>query len=335
MDIQHPYLLFLGDAHDQLAAKTAQGVAEWRPEWSLGQFRLPGCQADLGLPDLSIEEAAAKGAKTLVLGVANRGGVIAENWIAVILDALDHGMDVAAGLHNRLTDIPQVAAKAKELGRDLFDVRYSPPGLPLANGKKRSGLRLLTVGTDCSVGKKYTVLALEKAMQARGMKADMCATGQTGVLIAGHGMALDAVIADFLSGAAETLSPDNEPDHWDLIEGQGSLFHPSFAGVTLGLIHGSQPDALVLCHEPTRRHMRGLPDYPIPDMKLCLEANLTAARLTNPAVKAVGVSVNTKALDEAGARAALAEAADKTGLPAADPLRFGCDELVEVLEAWK
>ena len=125
-------------------------------------------------------------------------------------------------------------------------------------GTKRPGLRLLTVGTDCSVGKKYTALALEREMHARGLKADFRATGQTGILISGRGVAIDAVVADFISGAAEWLTPANEPDHWDVVEGQGSLFHPSFAGVTLGLLHGAQPDAFVVCHEPTRKTMRGV-----------------------------------------------------------------------------
>ena len=232
MTIEHPYLMFLGDAVDQLAAKTAAGVAYWRPEWCLGQFRLPGCQADLGLPDMTLDEAKAAGIKTLVIGVANRGGIISENWIAVLDEALDKGFDIASGLHNKVADVSAIAWKAAELGRQIFDVRHPNRTFDVASGKKRNGKRLLTVGTDCSVGKMYASLAMEREMRERGIKADFRATGQTGILIAGDGISVDAVVADFISGSVEWLAPENEPDHWDLIEGQGSLFHASFAGIT-------------------------------------------------------------------------------------------------------
>ena len=174
----------------------------------------------------------------------------------------------------------------------------------------------------------YASLAIEREMRARGMKVDFRATGQSGILIAGDGIAVDAVVADFISGAIEWLAPANEPDHWDVIEGQGSLFHASFAGVSMGLTHGAQPDALVLCHEPTRVHMRGLPEYPLPDLKVCLEANLEAARLTNPAVAAVGVAVNTSALPDGEAKALLKDIEADLGLPAVDPFRDGAGPIV-------
>src|SRR5690606_4800113 len=213
MAIQHPYLLFLGDAPDQLAAKTAQGIAHWRPEWCVGQLRLTGCKADLGLPEMTLEEGRAAGAKTLVIGVANRGGVFSEAWITVLEQALLLGYDVAAGLHNRLSDVPVLKAAAERHGRQPFDVRPPTRQFAVASGKKRPGKRLLAVGTDCSVGKMYTALALEKAMKARGLKADFRATGQTGILIAGSGVSIDAVVADFISGAVEYLAPANEADH--------------------------------------------------------------------------------------------------------------------------
>lgn len=329
MLIQDPYLLFLGDAADQLAAKTAQGVAHWRPEKCVGQLRLAGCRADLGLPDMSLDEAAEAGAKTVVIGVANRGGVISQAWIEVLEQALIRGLDIAAGLHNRLADVESLAAVAAQHGRRLFDVRHPTQSFEVGTGRKRSGKRLLTVGTDCSVGKMYAALALERAMRARGMTADFRATGQTGILIAGSGVSIDAVVADFISGAVEWLSPAKDPDHWDLIEGQGSLFHPSFAGVSLGLLHGAQADALVLCHEPTRRHMRGLPEYPLPDLKDCVDANLAAARLTNSSVRFVGVAVNTSALPEAEAAPLLRQIEQELDLPAIDPFR---DDLAPILE---
>ena len=331
MAIKNPYLLFLGDAADQLAAKTAQGIAHWRPEWCLGQLRLPDCNADLGLPDLTLEEAAETGARTLVVGVANRGGVISDTWIEVLHRALDLGMDLAAGLHNRLADVPRLATAAARLDRHLFDVRHPTQQFELGNGKKRSGLRLLTVGTDCSCGKMYTSLAFEKEMRARGMNADFRATGQTGIFIAGDGVSIDAVVADFIAGAVEGLSPDNDPDHWDLIEGQGSLFHASFAGVSMGLLHGAQADALVLCHEPTRRHMRGLPAYPLPDLKECIDANITAARLTNPAVTCVGVAVNTSSMADGEAEPYLRHVEDDLGIPAVDPFKDGVAPIVDRL----
>jgi uncharacterized NAD-dependent epimerase/dehydratase family protein len=328
MAIEHPYLLFLGDAADQLAAKTAQGIADWRPEWCLGQLRLPGCNADLGLTEMNLTEAVEAGARTLVVGVANRGGVISHDWIDILEKALIMGLDLAAGLHSRLADVPALAAVAGQHGRQLFDVRHPTREFQVGNGKKRSGKRLLTVGTDCSVGKMYTSLAIEKEMRAQGLNADLRATGQTGILISGDGVSVDAVVADFISGAIEWLTPDNDPDHWDVIEGQGSLFHASFAGVSLGLLHGAQADALVLCHEPTRTHMRGLPGYDLPGLKDCLEVNLAAARLTNPAVAAVGVAVNTSQMAEGTAGDLLRRIEDDLGLPATDPFKDGVAAIV-------
>lgn len=331
MELKKPYLLFLGDAADPLAAKVAQGIKTWHPEYCVGQFRLPTCNADCGVDDLSIEQAVAAGAKTLVIGVANRGGVISEEWISVLVAALDAGLDIASGLHNKLTDIPELVASAEKNGRSLFDVRYPTQSYPVANGKKRQGKRLLTVGTDCSCGKMYTSLAIEKEMKAQGINADFRATGQTGILITGDGVSVDCVVADFIAGAIETISPENSADHWDVIEGQGSLFHPSFAGVTTGLIHGAQPDALVLCHEPTRTHMRGLTEYSVPDIKACMEANLATAKLTNPNVKFVGISVNTSQLDEKAALEFMDKVESEFALPVCDPFRQGVSRIVHKL----
>jgi uncharacterized NAD-dependent epimerase/dehydratase family protein len=331
MQLHHPYLLFLGDAPDQLAAKTAQGIAQWRPDWCLGQLRLAGCKADLGLPELTLQRAVAEGARTLIVGVANRGGVINEIWLPTLLEALDRGMDLASGLHRKLADVPALADRARMLGRSLFDVRHPSRDFAVATGARRPGKRLLAVGTDCSIGKMYTTLALEQEMRRRGMKADFRATGQTGIFIAGDGVSIDAVVADFISGAVEWLSPANDPDHWDLVEGQGSLFHPSYAGVSLGLLHGAQPDLLVMCHEPGRPHMRGLPHYQLPHLGACVEANLSAARLTNPDVKLLGFSLNTSLLDATAAERALREVENQFGLPVVDPLRTGVAKLVDAI----
>jgi uncharacterized NAD-dependent epimerase/dehydratase family protein len=329
--LQTPYLLFLGDAPDQLAAKTAQGVRDWRPEFALGQMRLAECKADLGLPDLSIAEAWDKGARTLIIGAANRGGVMSDSWMPILMEALEKGMDIASGLHDRLQDRPELVAAANAYGRSMIDVRTPQHKYPIGDGAPRRGKRCLAVGTDCSVGKMYTALAMEKAMHELGMKATFRATGQTGILITGSGVPLDAVVADFMAGSIEWLTPHNDDDHWDLIEGQGSLFHPSFSGVTMALIHGGRPDALVLCHEPTRKHMRGLPHYQLPTLEALRDLSLEAARIVNPDVRIIGISVNTFAMGEDEANAYLADVEARMGLPAVDPYRHGARRLAEAL----
>ena len=295
MSLAQPYLLFLGDAPDALAAKVAQGIRDWRPEASVGQLRLPGCNANMGLTDM------------------------------------EAGMDIAAGLHTLLRDQPELVEAARRTGQKLHDVRPPTVKYPIADGKRRRGKRILAVGTDCSCGKMYTTLAMEKSMLERGMKATFRATGQTGILITGAGVPLDAVIADFMAGAVEAVTPDNDPDHWDVIEGQGSIFHASYSGVTMALIHGGQPDALVLCHEPTRKHMRGLPHYPVPSLDDLRPLALQLAQIVNPDCRVIGCAVNTAALSEAEAEAYLAETEKRMGLPAVDPYRHGADRLVDAL----
>jgi uncharacterized NAD-dependent epimerase/dehydratase family protein len=326
-----PYLLYLGNETDSLAVKTSRGLAQWRPDVCLGQYRRKGSRLSIGLPDMSFQQAAQAGAATLVLGIANAGGVLGPDIIEDVVAALGAGLNVASGLHARLRDQPTVVAAAERSGKRLFDVRDPPTGLPIGTGAPRPGRRLLTVGTDCSVGKMYATLALERAMRSRGMLADFRATGQTGILIAGVGVPVDAVVADFVSGSVEWLSPARKDGGWDLIEGQGSLFHPSYAGVSLGLLHGAQPDALVLCHESGREHMRGLPGRALPDLATCLDANLQAAKLTNPRVQAVGVALNSSRLGEEEARGACQWVSDTLGLPCQDPIRDGVSLIVERL----
>ncbi|MBN8884949.1 MAG: DUF1611 domain-containing protein [Rudaea sp.] len=328
--VRKPYLLFLGDVTEFSAAKTAAGLKQWRRDDVVGQHRLPGSGVDLELTDMTPAQAAQAGAGTMIVGVVNIGGFVPEHWVGTIVDALDSGLDVAAGMHQRLNDIPAIAAARERTGRAVHDLRQPTRGFAPGNGRKRTGKRLLTVGTDCSVGKKYTALALEAGLRARGIDADFCATGQTGIMISGRGVAIDAVVADFISGAAEWLSPDADPDHWHVVEGQGSLFHPAYAGVTLGLIHGSQPDALVVCHEPVRTHLLGF-DYKVPDLRRCIDANVTAARLTNPDARVVGISVNTSRMDPASVAAAVREIEAQTGLPCCDPIRHGVDRILDVL----
>jgi len=331
MEIKRPYLLFLGDAADQLAAKTADGVARWRTDWCVGQLRLPGCKADVGLPDRSLEEGIAAGARTLVVGVANRGGVISDQWRQALITAVKLGYDIASGLHNRLDEIEELRRAAQDMGTRLVDVRHPTKSFPLGNGRRRGGRRLLTVGTDVSCGKMFTALSMEKEMKARGLKADFRATGQTGIFIAGEGVSVDAVVSDFVAGAVEELAPENVPDHWDLIEGQGSLFHASYAGVTLGLVHGSQADRLILCHQPNRPHMRGLPDYTLPSLSEAISLYELTGRLTNSECRVIGLSLNTSQMQDSDAQDALRQAADETGLPAIDAFKDGAARLVDVL----
>jgi len=331
--IQTPYLLFLGDAPDPLAAKVAQGIRDWRPDHALGQLRLPGCRADMKLPDMDLAQARAAGAKTLVIGVANRGGVISQAWKKVLVAALEEGFDLASGLHALLRDEPDLAAVAQATGQKLHDVRLPSVKYPIADGRPRRGKRCLAVGTDCSVGKMYTALAMDRAAHEIGLKSSFRATGQTGILITGDGVPLDAVVADFMAGAVEWLTPDNDDDHWDMIEGQGSLFHISYSGVTLALIHGGAPDALILSHEPTRAHMRGLPDHGLPSLEALRDTALTLARVANPKAEVVGVSVNTAAMEEDEALSHLAETERRIGLPTVDPFRQGAARLVEPLAA--
>lgn len=331
--IKTPYLLFLGDAPDPLAAKVAQGIRDWRPDNAVGQFRMEGCKADMKLPDMTLAEAKAAGAQTLVIGVANRGGVISAAWKKVLIEALEEGFDLASGLHNLLRDEPDLKAVAEATGQVLHDVRIPSVKYPIANGEKRKGKRCLAVGTDCSVGKMYTAMAMDRDMKKRGLKSSFRATGQTGILITGEGVPLDAVIADFMAGSIEWLTPDNDNDHWDMIEGQGSLFHVSYSGVTMALVHGGQPDALILCHEPTRDHMRGLPGYTLPTLEALRDTALQLARVANPACEVVGISVNTQHLGEDEAVAYLKEVEDRMGLPTVDPYRHGSDRLVDALVA--
>lgn len=329
-EIPRPYLLFLADAQDDLAAKTARGIAEWRPDWCVGQLRLPGCKTDVGLPDLTLSEAVEGGARTLVLGVANAGGVLGASWIETLVAALEAGLDVASGLHTRLSSLDPVREAAGRTGRRLWDARHTDAKFPVATGARRPGRRVLTVGTDCSCGKKYTALALERELVTRGVRAEFRATGQTGILISGRGVAVDAVVADFVAGAAEWLSPANDPDHWDVVEGQGSLFHPSYAGVSLGLLHGTQPDAFVVCHEPTRTHMRAIA-HPVPTLQQCIDANVAAGRLTNPDIRCVGVALDSSNLEPVAAAELMERTSRELGIPCVDPMRTGVAPIADLL----
>jgi uncharacterized NAD-dependent epimerase/dehydratase family protein len=333
LELRKPYLIFVGDSTSGPYAKTAYGVRDWAPEACLAQTGLPGSVVDLGLPNMSPQVAATAGARSLLIGVAPLGGQLPPAWTPVLFRAIEAQLDIVNGLHTPLADVPGLADAARRRGVALIDVRRPRQAFPVGTGKRRTGKRLLTVGTDCTLGKKYTALALTKALKARGVDTDFRATGQTGIMICGSGIAIDAVVADFVAGAAESLSPDAAPDHWDIIEGQGSLFHPSYAGVTLGLLHGSQADVLILCHDPTRQRVKALPDFPLPSLQMAADRYLEAGRLTNPMVRLAGVSLNTSKLDAAERERIIAHTARALGVPCFDPLKTTLDAVADCVLA--
>lgn len=321
--LPQPYLLFVGDTREAGYAKTAFGLRDWAGDKCVGECASDEAAVTTGLPRMSPAEGAALGARSMVVAVANSGGFIPASWIGTLVEALEAGLDLVAGMHSRLRDIDALAEVAQRLGRRLIDVRTPPPGLRVATGIKRSGKRLLTVGTDCALGKKYTALALVEGFAARGVDVNFRATGQTGIMIAGEGIPLDAVVADFEAGAAEQLSPDAAPDHWDVIEGQGSLMHPAYSGVSLGLLHGSQPDLFVLCHEPGRTSLLGLASFELPRVEDMIDLTITLGRRTNPAIRCGGLSFNTSAFSDEEAERLMADESERLGLPVADPMRRG------------
>lgn len=327
--IDAPYLIYLGDTELPEMAKTGAGLAFWRPERCAGQLREPGCKADLGLPDMTIAAAVASGAKTLVIGTSAPGGQLPPSWIARLVEALHAGLDIASGLHIPLRSVAALDEAARQTGRRIHDVRLSGHQHPIATGLPRSGQRLLTVGTDCAIGKKYTALAIHAALIARGCPATFRATGQTGVLIDGHGLAIDAVVSDFVAGAVEALSPAADPNHWDLIEGQGSLVHPAYAGVSLGLLHGAQPTAFVVCHELGRTDLAGFPGHKTGSIGQIISLTTELGKIVSPAIRCVGISLNTGRQTEAAARDAMQALSRQFDLPVCDPIRFGVDEIVD------
>lgn len=323
--LPEPYLLFLGDTTQRGYAKTAFGLRDWAGERCVGEWSCAGATVSADLPRLTPKEARARGARALVIGVANSGGVISESWMPSLIEALESGLDIISGMHTKLNDTPLLKSVAERCGRRLIDVRTPPRDIPIASGRKRSGKRLLTVGTDCALGKKYSALALARAFTQRGVDADFRATGQTGILISGGGIPMDAVVADFEAGAAEMLSPDSTSEHWDVIEGQGSLFHPAYAAVSLGLLHGSQPDVIVVCHEPGRQYVLGHPGYSLPSVDETIDLNLRLGRRTNAAIRCAGISLNTAQLEADAASRLLAEESRRLGMPVADPIRGGAE----------
>jgi uncharacterized NAD-dependent epimerase/dehydratase family protein len=333
--LRKPYLVFFGDVTQRSDAKTGFGLHDWCPDDVLGECALPEARVSLGLPNMTPGAAAAAGAGSVVIGVAPAGGRLPDGWIPSLVAALQAGLDVVSGMHTRLERYPALVEAARASGARLIDIRHADNDWPVGTGLKRAGRRLLTVGTDCALGKKYTALALTRAMVARGMKATFRATGQTGILIAGSGVAIDAVVSDFVAGAAETLSPANDAEHWDIIEGQGALFHPAYAGVTLGLLHGSQPDAIVLCHDPSRETIEEHPHIRLPALKDAIRHYIDAGRLTSPDIRCVGVAINSSMLPEAEWIRYRDRVQEELTLPVCDPMRGGVEAIVAAITPWR
>lgn len=331
--LRKPYLVFLGDVSLRSDAKTGFGLRDWCPPDVLGECALPSASVSLDLPKMTPAEAASRGAGSIVIGVAPPGGRLPEAWIPTLVDALRAGLDVVSGMHTRLERYPELVAAASEHQARLINVRHADRDWPVGTGIRRPGRRLLTVGTDCALGKKYTALAITRALTSRGVRATFRATGQTGILIAGEGVAIDAVVSDFVAGAAETLSPANDADHWDVIEGQGALFHPAYAGVTLGLLHGSQPDAIVLCHDPSRQTIEDHPHIPLPPLDEAIRRYLEAGRLTNAGIRCVGVAINSSTLSDTEWMRYRDGLQGGLGLPVCDPMRGGVGPIAEALLA--
>lgn len=326
-----PYLVFVGDVTDPLDAKTATGFVHWRPDWCAGQLRLPGTTVDLGLPDMSVAEAAARGVSTLLVGVSPLGGGISPAWVTTFIDALDAGMDIVSGLHARISDHPEIARVLASATGEVYELRSPVGPFPLGTPRKRSGKRCLMVGTDCCVGKMFTGLSLDTALRRRGIESRFVATGQTGMMIAEDGLCLDAVPSDFISGCVEVIAPDAPEKSWQIIEGQGSLFHPSFAGLTLGMIHGSQPEAMVLCLIAGEDAIVDFPSVKLPPLEDIVRRHLEAARLTNSETRFVGVSVNTRSLSQSERADYLVRLGDRLGLPCVDPVATGVGPIVDLL----
>lgn len=341
------YLIIADGDFGPMTSKTANSVIRYQPERVAAVLdrRLAGATVEsvLGfggaIPVVgSIEEGLRLGPDAVLIGIAPLGGRLPDEWRGWLAQALDHGCDLWNGLHTCLADDPLLAAKAAANGRRIHDLRRAPAGLPIASGRAKSvdPFVVLTVGTDCNVGKMTAQLQLARQLNARGVRTRFVATGQTGILIEGWGIAVDAVIADFIAGAAEQLVLEGSRNaDIVLVEGQGSINHPGYSAVTLGLLHGSCPDGLILCHQTSRKYIG---DYreeswlripPLADYVGWYEQIASAVHSTT----VIGISLNTYDLSEAEARRACERASRETGLPATDPVRFDSAPLIDAIEA--
>jgi len=331
-----------------LTAKTAVSAIRYFPERVVGVLdstaKARTVQEAIGFGGAiplvrTLEEGLALKPQALLIGIAPRGGRLPAEWRRWIEVAIDRGLEIWSGLHTYLSDDPDLAARARKRGVRLFDLRKPPDVLPVANGRARSvdALVVLTVGSDCNSGKMTAMIEIERGLAGRRVACRFVATGQTGILLSGAGIAVDAVVGDFIAGATEQLVVEAAPGaDVVLVEGQGSLIHPGYSGVSLGLIHGASPAAMILCHQASRKlvgeyHGRGA-WLPIPPLTRLIHLHEQAAALVHPS-RVIGVALMTYDLPEAAAREAVRGAAAETGLPVTDPVRFGAGPLVEAIQS--
>jgi uncharacterized NAD-dependent epimerase/dehydratase family protein len=324
-----------GYSADPHYGKTARGVMRYGadPVVAVVDSERPGEDLD-GVPVVAtVEDALVHEPTTALVGVATAGGRLPEKWRVILESALAAGLDLESGMHQFLGDDPGLAALAEEHGAEIRDLRRAPTGLSVPTGENltHDATVILTVGSDCAIGKMSVSLELDRGARERGLESVFVPTGQTGIAIAGWGIAVDAVVADFIAGAAERLVVEGA-GHGDLlwVEGQGSLIHPDYSGVTLGLFHGSVPHYLVLCHQVGDEHIQDLPAHPIPSLPELVELHERIALPARPA-KVIGLALNTRRLDDESARAAVGAAERETGLPADDPVRFGPGRLLDAI----
>lgn len=330
-----------------LLSKTANSVIRYQPERvvavldrsKVGQTAQDVLGFGGAIPVIgSMAEGLALGANSVLIGIAPVGGGLPETWHAWLLEALEGGCDIVSGLHTFLGNDPVLAEAARAHGRTITDIRKPPANLPVSSGRARDldALVVLTVGTDCNVGKMTSQLQLVGGLRDRGLRTHFVATGQTGIMIEGWGIGVDAVVADFIGGAAEEITLKGaEGADVVLVEGQGSINHPGYSGVTLGLLHGSCPDAMILCHQASRKYIgdyRKAAWLALPPLAEYVRLYETMANLVHPS-KVIGIALNTYDLSEDEAREACRKAREETGLPVTDPVRFDAAPLLDALQA--
>jgi uncharacterized NAD-dependent epimerase/dehydratase family protein len=329
-------ILAEGRSGDPHYGKTARGVIRYAPDPTVAILDTTRAgETEQGIPIVAtVEEAIGYGPTTALVGVATQGGRFPPEWRELLKTCIAHGLDLENGLHELLTEDDELVELARRHRVELRDLRKPPEGLNVPTGENLevAAKIVLTVGSDCAIGKKTVALELDLEARNRGVRSVFVPTGQTGIAIAGWGIAVDAVKADFLAGAAERLVVEGERRGGELllVEGQGSLVHPMYSGVTLGLMHGAAPHAFILCHKAGSEEIEGAEGHPIPPLAELVELHERIALPARPA-RVACVAVNTAELDEDAARAAIEAAASETGLPADDPVRFGAGTLVDAI----
>ena len=339
------YLILADGSFAPEQSKTANACIRYTPEHVVGVIdrsqagrtaqQVLGFGGDIPVV-ATLEEGLARGANAVLIGIAPPGGQLPESWVALLARAIEHGLDIWSGLHSFVGDVPELAALAKTHHVEIHDLRRPPATLRVANGRVRgvSATVVLTVGTDCNIGKMTTQLQLLGALRERGIRTNFAATGQTGILIEGRGISVDAVVADFIAGASEQLVLECAEDaDLVLVEGQGSIIHPSYSGVTYGLLHGALPHAQIMCAQPSRTAINRCDWVAIPPLVDFIRLSESAAAPLRPA-PVIAIALNTYDLDDAAARRAVETVQHETGLPTTDPVRFDVAPVVDAIAAF-